>query len=92
MRHRHVDIGGENGDEQEAQSPARRVLNLTLRNEQSDTAQELENAADQDAGAMKRDPGRHDPQKRNGMKEVKHRRSQEKRGENKTNEEPENQE
>jgi len=48
----HVDVGGENGDEKQCQSPARDVLNSTHRDQQTDTAQELKDAADLDAGAM----------------------------------------
>ena len=66
----HVNIGREDGDEQQRQKPASYDLYPTLGDQQTDTAEKLADAADEDAGAMKGYPGRHDQEERLGMPEM----------------------
>jgi len=58
----HVNIGGKDRDEEQGETPAGQKLNFAHGNQQPETAKQLENAADLNAGKMKRNPGRHNLQ------------------------------
>ena len=83
----HVDVGGKNGDEQEGQSPAGEDFDAALGNEEPDSAEQLENAADFNAEKREGNCRRHDGQEEAGINEMDRPREEEKRGEEKANDE-----
>jgi hypothetical protein len=81
MSHRHIDVGGKDCDQQEGEAPPRQKLNPSHRNQEADTSEKLEDAADENAGQMEGNPGRHDRQKQGRIEEMEAPGHQKKRGE-----------
>jgi len=88
---RHVDVRGEDRDEHEREAPAGQELNRARGDEQTDAAEQLEHAADDDAGHWKRNPRRHDRQEEIGMAQVDRPSQEEERGEKQADERAEDQ-
>ena len=82
--HSHVDVGGKDRHEQQDQSPAGNDLNLAFRNQQSQSAEQFEDAADLNAKQMEGDPWRHDGKEKGRVKQVDAAGKQEKRGQSQT--------
>lgn len=91
MGHGHVNVGGKDRDEEQRKAPAGRKLNRARGNEQTEAAEQLENAADPDAGKMKRNPGRHDRQEEFRMAQMDRPGEEKERGEEQADEGAENQ-
>jgi hypothetical protein len=81
--HRHMDVGGEDRDEQERQAPPGEELYRPDRKEQPDAAEKLANAADEDAGPVKGNPRWHDREEKLRVAQMDHSRKKEKGGEEK---------
>ena len=89
--HGHVDVGGKDRDEEQGQAPAGQELNRARGNQQPDAAEQLENAADLNAGKMKRNPGRHDRKEELRMAQMDRAGEEEERGQEEADEGAENQ-
>ena len=81
----HVDVGRKNGHEEQSQAPTGEEFDAPYGNQQPDSAEQLKNAADFDAGMREGNPWRHDGQKKVGIDEMDRAGEEEKRGEKKTN-------
>ena len=81
----HVDIGRKNGHEEESQAPAGEEFDAPPGDQQPDSAEQLKDAADFDAGKREGNPWRHDGKKEGGIDEMKRAGEEKKRGEKKTN-------
>ena len=81
VRDGHVDVGGKNRDEEQGEAPAGQELNRARGDEQADAAEQLENAANFNAGKMKRNPRRHDGKEEFRMAEMDRPGEEEERGE-----------
>ena len=92
IRHGHVEVRGKDGDEKQGEAAAGQKLNRARRNQQSAAAEELENAAAENAGVMKGNPGRHDRLEERGAAQVNRAGEEEERGEKKADESAEDQE
>ena len=90
--HGYVDVGGKDRDEEQRESPAGQELNRARGNQESDPAEQLENAADLNAGKRKGNPGRHDWKEEFRMAQVDCPGEEKKRGEEQADEGAENQE
>ena len=66
----HVDIGGEDRDQEQGQTPSGQSLHPRRRDEESRSAQQLEDAAKLNAGDGKGDPRRHDGKKKGRVEEM----------------------
>ena len=89
--HGHVDVGGKDRDEEQDEAPAGQKLDPARGNEQPRPAEQLENAADLNAGQMKRNPRRHDRKKELRLAQMDRPGEEEERGEKQADEEAENQ-
>ena len=90
--HGHIDIGGEDRDEEQRQAPSGQILKERQWNEQAQAAEQLKDAADQNAGQMKRDPRRHDRKEEGRVAQMDRSREEKKRGQEQANEKAEEQE
>ncbi len=82
----HVDVGGKDRDEKEGETPTGQELNRAQGNQQPSPAEQLEDAADFDAGQVKRNPGRHDRKEELRIAKMDRPGEEEKRGEEQANE------
>ena len=89
--HGHVEVGRKDGDEEQSETPTGQELNRARGNQQPNPAEQLENAAEQDAGKRKRDPGRHHWEEEFRMAQMDRPGDKEERGKEQANEEAENQ-
>jgi hypothetical protein len=87
----HVDVGGKDRDEEQGQTPTGQELNPARGNQESDAAEQLENAADPNAGEMKRYPGRHGRKEELRMAQMDRPGEEEERGQEETDEGADNQ-
>ena len=89
--HGHVNVGGKDRDEEQGEPPTGQELNPVRGNQQPDAAEQLEDAADLNAGQMQRNPGRHDRKKEFRMAQMDRPGEEEERGEEQANEGAKNQ-
>lgn len=66
----HVDVGREDGEQQQGEAPPGEKLDAARRNQQPEAAEQFPPAADEDAGAMERNPRWHDRQEKARIVEV----------------------
>jgi len=69
---RHINVGGEDSDEQRDQAPPRQRQNVVLGNQQAKTSEQLAYAAGDNRKEMKGDPGGHDGEEECGSGEMHH--------------------
>jgi hypothetical protein len=84
VRDGHVDIGGKYRQQKQGQPPAGHELDAAPGYQESRSAQQLENAADEDAQPVKGNPGRHDRKEERRVPQMNRPRGQKKCGQKKT--------
>jgi hypothetical protein len=89
--HGHIDVGGKDRDKEQGQAPTGQKLNPARGNQQPNATEQLENAADPNAGQVKRYPGRHDPKEEFRMAQMDRPGEEEERGQEQADDGAENQ-
>lgn len=86
MGHGHVDVGGEDCDEKQGKSPSGHELNPAHGNQQSNAAEQFEDATDLNAGQGERNPRRHRRKKERRVAQMDRPGKEKESGEKQTNE------